>query len=99
DDQSIYGFKHANPDGIRNFVADRRTTPFESETCGRCPQNVVAIANSLIGQDPNRSKQALVALEDRDGVIALPQWEYLSEEVDGIATAIASDISSGRFVP
>jgi len=55
DDQSIYSFKHAHPEGIRDWLilnagADDRTL----EECRRCPTSVVEMANHLIAQNVNR---------------------------------------------
>ena len=49
EDQSIYSFKHAHPDGITDFDVDHPGTHDETlDVCRRCPTKVVALANSLI---------------------------------------------------
>src|SRR6185503_309781 len=63
DDQSIYSFRHANPDGIVSFkkvypnAADHELTD-----CFRCTPAVLAAASQLIGFNPNRLPKNLVAL-------------------------------------
>lgn len=63
DDQSIYSFRHANPDGIVNFA-----TPYpQSAThiltdCFRCTPAVLAAANRLIQHNPNRVAKNLGSL-------------------------------------
>ena len=53
DDQSIYRFKHANPDGIRDFAATHEGAVDVSLTeCRRCPHRVVALAQTLIQRNP-----------------------------------------------
>lgn len=55
DDQSIYSFKSAHPDGIRQWkdqnpgCADLAMTD-----CHRCPTSVVSMANSLIAHNVHR---------------------------------------------
>src|ERR1700731_1824585 len=46
DDQSLYSFKHAHPEGIRTFPATHpRTTDHQLVDCYRCPTTIVSIAN------------------------------------------------------
>jgi DNA helicase-2/ATP-dependent DNA helicase PcrA len=57
DNQSIYSFRYANPEGIRLFPQDvAGTTTFTISECRRCPENVVAISNALIGHDPHTTR-------------------------------------------
>jgi AAA domain len=49
DDQSIYSFKSAHPDGIRQWkTIHAGCSDFEMAECQRCPTTVVEMANSLI---------------------------------------------------
>lgn len=49
DDQSIYGFKFAQPDGIRDWHTQYpQCVSLEMADCYRCPTDVVEFANSLI---------------------------------------------------
>ena len=51
--QSIYSFKHANPEAIATFNSRHPDTHDETLLeCRRCPKRVVAIANSLIRNNP-----------------------------------------------
>jgi superfamily I DNA/RNA helicase len=55
DDQSIYSFKHAHPEGIRDWIANRpEADDLSLIDCRRCPTSVVAMANALIRQNVNR---------------------------------------------
>ena len=55
EDQSIYSFKHAHPDGIVTFADAHPGTHDETlNVCRRCPTGVVALANSLI--NPTRPR-------------------------------------------
>lgn len=99
DDQSIYGFRFANPEGILNFRDQPGVQSFELDVCGRCPSNIIDMANSLIEQAPGRNKAPLVARRQEPGDVAIVQWETLEDEGDGIAAAIATDIQAERFDP
>ena len=55
DDQSIYSFKWANPEGIREFPAEHPgTEDVRLEECRRCPQAVVQLAKALLDRDTTR---------------------------------------------
>ena len=67
DDQSIYGFKFANPDGIRN-IEDLHGAyidiPFN--LCRRCPTQVTNLASQLISKNPDRTLGELGPVDVRD---------------------------------
>jgi superfamily I DNA/RNA helicase len=55
DDQSIYGFKDADPDGIiQLFRRDDVQKIEHANNCYRCPDSVVACATNLIRNNKNR---------------------------------------------
>src|SRR5207248_11028714 len=63
DDQSIYGFRYANPEGIRRF--DREYTPSTSlalEECRRCDSRVLDVALYVARQDARRIEKRLIAV-------------------------------------
>lgn len=97
DDQSIYGFRHAKPDGILHFRSRPRAENFSIGKCGRCPKRVVEMANSLIEQAPGRSKPPLQPDNHAEGHVAIVQWRTLQDEIEGIASAIAKDWGLERF--
>ncbi|MBP8974439.1 MAG: ATP-dependent helicase [Anaerolineae bacterium] len=60
DDQSIYGFRYAEPDGIRQF--DHKYKPcklLELIECKRCDQRILDLAHYVAEQDPRRIKKRL----------------------------------------
>ena len=100
DDQSIYGFRHANPIGIQQYLDRDEVERHEINVCGRCPRIVLSMANALISCAPGRNKPPVTCLKaDKDGDVAIVQWQDLDLEVEGIVAAIASDIQSGRREP
>ena len=99
DDQSIYRFRHAHPQGIRDFVADPATESKSILACGRCPQVTVDVANSLMHSAPGRDKADLICTHENGGTLAIVQWHDLAEEVDGLVSAIVGDISAERREP
>jgi DNA helicase-2/ATP-dependent DNA helicase PcrA len=101
DDQSIYSFRHANPDGIINF---QNTYPSSSThvltDCFRCSTEVVDAANRLIIHNPNRVSKNLTALYTNAtppvrGQVLL--WSFLNaqQEADAIAQSCQELINTG----
>jgi DNA helicase-2/ATP-dependent DNA helicase PcrA len=100
DDQSIYSVRYANPDGILAFIGRDDVEAHQITVCGRCPANILRMANSLIGRAPGRHKGELTPREaNEDGPVAIVQWPNVDTEIDGIVSAIAGDIGSGRREP
>ncbi len=99
DDQSIYSFRYAHPEGIVLFVEDEATEDKLITECGRCPAPVLELANNLIGQSSQRSKGSLTCGQTTSGSVHIVQWEGLPEEIDGLTSAIAYDVTSDRREP
>jgi superfamily I DNA/RNA helicase len=97
DDQSIYSFKHAHPEGIRDWCKTNTSADDLSlDECRRCPTLVVEMANSLIGHNKNRAVRALTPIAaNGPGVVKILQYKTLDDETKGVAQLIASLVSSG----
>lgn len=55
DDQSIYGFKNADPDGIISLYNDKTVEKIEHDNiCYRCPPDVIKACVNLIKNNKNR---------------------------------------------
>ena len=97
DDQSIYGFRYANPIGIQQFLDRDDVESHLMDICGRCPRRILAMANSLISCAVGRRKPALKCLRsDEEGQVAIVQWSELDEEIEGVVAAIVSDVQNER---
>jgi superfamily I DNA/RNA helicase len=101
DDQSIYSFKHAHPEGIRDFP---KTHPdcdvIDFEQCRRCPKKVVIMASRLINQNTNRTLSDLQIFDkNQDGDVKIVQWESLDDEIKGISKKVCGDITNNRIKP
>jgi len=96
EDQSIYSFKHAHPEGIAEFSQYHSDTTDETLLeCRRCPQLVVNIGNDLISH--NYSSHTLTCLPGNpQGEIHIVQWASLEEEAAGIARFVNSKVISGE---
>ncbi len=88
ENQSIYSFRHANPEGIVDYSV-RHVPTYDEELveCRRCPKIVVRMADHLIRQNhPNIEEPKLEPFEDNpEGEVHLIQWQNIREEAHGIA--------------
>ncbi len=92
DDQSIYGFRHANPEGIRQW-AETQTLPTDEvkmNLCHRCDGRIVAASNALISRNPGRVRGDLNPEPARleAGEVAVIQWRSREEETRGLARGV-----------
>jgi superfamily I DNA/RNA helicase len=88
DNQSIYSFRHANPEGIRTFQKGHLgAIPFEISECQRCPPNIVSISNALISHDRRRSREIPLVPNGkrRPADIYIVQHGDVNEEIESIA--------------
>lgn len=97
EDQSIYGFNYAHPEGIRDFADSHPGTHDESlEECRRCGTRIVDIANSLIANNASRADRTLRHFPGNPpGEVHVIQWNSPTEETTGIAEIIANRIELG----
>ncbi len=90
DDQSIYSFKHAHPEGIVEFPTTH--TPLADvglQICRRCPKRVVSLANELMGYLLGAHPKKLEEFpSNKDGEVYAAQWTTVDEETKGVAQLI-----------
>ena len=97
-DQSIYRFRHANPDGIQSFDVRHPGTHDEVlDECRRCPTRVVRIADHLISYNyPGVAGPRLRPLPSNPaGEIHIVQWDSIKEEASGLADCISALVANG----
>jgi len=87
DDQSIYGFRMAHPDGIRRFPQDYAGAhELALEVCKRCDQEILDLALFVARQDFRRIDKPLRAEDGRTGAeIALLRFRDQNKEAQGVA--------------
>jgi DNA helicase-2/ATP-dependent DNA helicase PcrA len=97
DDQSIYSFKNAHPDGIREWkTIHAGCADFEMAECQRCPTTVVEMANSLISYNKNRDPRALKAIDAKGkGEVEIVQLANPIEESKWIAKRVKGLLDGG----
>lgn len=98
DDQSIYSFKYAHPEGIRDWInVNVGAEDLQLAECRRCPTTVVHMANSLIGHNQMRlvPRQLNPRPENGPGDVRIIQYQTLGDEVVGVADIVSSLVEDG----
>lgn len=98
DDQSIYSFKHAHPEGIREWVESHSYAhDLTLAECRRCPTRVVDMANSLISYNQLRPvpRELVPREENGEGDIRIVQFATLDDEIEGVVDEVSRLIGSG----
>lgn len=98
DDQSIYSFKHAHPDGIREWLnSNPNADDLGLDNCLRCPTRVVEMANSLIGHNLQRPVPRPLNPVPVNGAgdVRIIQYQNITQEVTGVAELVEQMIANG----
>lgn len=98
DDQSIYSFKHAHPDGIRDWInMNPNAADIGLDECRRCPTKVVEMANALIAKNINRPIPRTLNKIPINGVgdVRIYQYKTLNLEVAGVAKLVSNLVEDG----
>jgi len=101
-DQSIYRFRHANPEGIEEFQQQHPGTHDETlDQCHRCPTRVVAIADHLIRH--NHPATLVPRLQPKpgnsQGNVHIVQWTSIDEEAQGLAGFVRTLVADRGYAP
>ena len=81
DDQTIYGWRGANPDYIRSFAKRYRAHTYRLSDNFRCRGEVLALANTLIAQNALREPKSLSLTKGYGGTLSLGPSAALSEDL------------------
>ncbi|MYF39889.1 MAG: ATP-dependent helicase [Rhodothermaceae bacterium] len=87
DDQSIYGFRKAHPDGIRKFSCDYPdAAELALKTCMRCDRDILNLALFIAEQDHRRIEKTIQAKSDSGrGEVTILRFGDQTREAQGIA--------------
>ena len=87
DDQSIYGFRKAHPEGIRRFPVEYSgVNELGLEICMRCDKSILEIGLFVARQDFRRIEKSIRTDPDRgEGEVAFLRFDNQISEARGIA--------------
>ena len=92
EDQSIYSFRYANPEGIVEYPQTHPNTHDELLVeCRRCPRRIVQMSNSLIGHNQRLAPKPLSPFpQNPEGEVYIVQQNSIAEEIHTLAAYIES---------
>lgn len=101
DDQSIYGFRNAHPNGIRNFTNEyNEVSKFKLEICMRCAKGILNIALSTLKEHPDRIDKNTKCPKDKEaGEVRILHFDDEEKEASGIANICYYLINSVKINP
>lgn len=101
DNQSIYMFRYANPEGIINFPEENAgTNTYIIDDCYRCPTNIVQMSNSLIRNNPIRSRGIPLRSYNKENAdIYIVQHETIDDEINSISDFISNYLNQHPELP
>jgi DNA helicase II / ATP-dependent DNA helicase PcrA len=101
EDQSIYGFRNAHPEGIVEYPQTHANAYDELlNECRRCPHQVVQIANALINHNQRLAPKALNPCpQNGGGVVYIVQHDSVADEIETLAAYIEWYLNANAGVP
>ncbi len=101
DDQSIYGFRHALPVGIRSFLEKYAPAgDLKLEVCHRCDKAIIDLARYVAALDIHSLPKPLKPRDGAgDGEVLLLRFGDQSEEADGVASLCRHLIDNVQHKP
>lgn len=98
DDQSIYGWRHADPAGIRRFCDEfAGAADYKLSESRRCGSHILAAANELIATAPDRAPKPPMraAAGTPEGTFAHLRFRSGAAEARGAADIAAARVAAG----
>lgn len=102
DDQSIYGFRKAAPEGIRRFVDDYDPADnYSLSITQRCGARIIEWANHVIEGDPDRPRKPRLTPAEGSppGDVALLAFDTNEAEAEGVARLVDKLVNVERIAP
>jgi superfamily I DNA/RNA helicase len=101
EDQSIYGFRFAHPEGIAEYPQTHANTHDELlSECRRCPRRIVEMASSLISHNIRLEPRPFtVCPQNGQGEVHIIQNNSIEDEIATLASYIEWDLESHPNVP
>ena len=101
DDQSIYGFRDAHPEGIRRFNKDYPSAKnLELEICKRCDRSILEVGLFVARQDPRRIEKHIQPASDAgEGEVKILRFNNQNAEARGIAALCTHLVENCKLNP
>ena len=99
DDQSIYSFRGAYPEGIRRFPQDfQPSTPLDLKVCWRSDRAIIDLGQYVANLDPNRLPKPICPRDDAGvGDVHLLRFADQYAEAQGVAAICSYLLNNLRY--
>lgn len=101
DDQSIYGFRFAHPEGIRRFKNNfTPSNEYNLKKCIRCDRKIIELATFVAALDEHRIKKPLECLDNaKDGEVNILRFSDQDHEAEGVSLICDFLINKENYKP
>ncbi len=101
DDQSIYGFRFAHPEGIRKFKDNfTPSNEYHLKKCFRCDRKIIELATFVAALDENRVKKPLECVDNaKEGEVNLLRFANQDQEAEGVSLICEFLINKENYKP
>ena len=101
DDQSIYGFRYAHPEGIRRFLKDfKPSKSFFLQECIRCDKKIIELASFVAGLDEYRiPKDLKCSSKAEEGEVKILMFENQYKEAEGVSKICQTLLQKEGYEP
>lgn len=98
DDQSIYGFRGANPDSMQRFLADFPTArQILLDVNFRCHEEIVQAAGKVIGENENRISKDIFSCHEEGEGVRVYSAESEARLRDAVINALKEEEKKGKL--
>ena len=97
DDQSIHGWRQANPDGIRDYPKEYSASDFTLTECWRCGQTIIDKAWEVISalDDHSSSRKKPVSMRKESGTVLIVAAKSAQSAHGDVAKLVKARIDAG----
>lgn len=101
EDQSIYGFRFAHPEGIAEYPQTHPQTHDELlSECRRCPRRIVEMASALIAHNRRLEPKAFTACsQNGEGEVYIVQHDSVEDEIAMLAAYVEWYLETHNGIP
>jgi len=101
EDQSIYSFRHANPEGIVDYPNTHQNTHDEALVeCRRCPQRIVQLASALISHNNRPNAKNLTPYQANvPGTVYIVRHPSVADEIGCLSAYVEHFLVANPNVP
>ena len=96
DDQSVYGFRGARPEIMKQFEKDFKNTKIVKLGKNfRCDRNITRLSAKVIGKNKNRFEKKIISMSPNEGSVNVFLPKDMNEQLDMVVNHIKQSVKDG----